>query len=123
MTRKFVVAVVFAAVAIGAACAEPPAVTNYSKSEVKSLIRTAHTAQQYQMLASYFKARQTSFEAQAQTEKQEWERRIQNTTGSYQKYPRPVDSSRNWYQYLIYKADQMGQQAAHFESLAAAAPQ
>ena len=54
----------------------------YSKAEASSLIRRAHTAEQYRMLASYFKARQTSFEAQAQAEKQEWERLSQNTTGN-----------------------------------------
>jgi hypothetical protein len=123
MTRTVAAVVTFAALTIGVACAESPTVAVYSKAEASSLIRRAHTAEQYRMLASYFKARQTSFEAQAQAEKQEWERLSQNTTGNSQKYPRPVDSSRNRYQYFTYKADQMGQQAKHFENLAAAAPQ
>jgi len=84
-------------------------------------IQDAHTAEQYHALAAYFKSRQTQFEQQAQSEKQEWERRSQNVSGPAAKYPRPVDSSKHRYEYFTYEADQMSQQAEHFESLSSSA--
>jgi hypothetical protein len=83
------------------------------------MIRDAHTAQQYHEIATYFESRQQSFEQQAQSEKLEWKRRSQNVTGPAAKYPRPVDSSRNRYEYFTYEAQQMAQQVQHFESLSA----
>jgi hypothetical protein len=83
------------------------------------MIRDAHTAQQYHDLAAYFRERQQYFEQQAQSEKIEWDRRSQITAASYQKYPRPADSSRNRYEYFTYEAQQMASQADHFESLSA----
>jgi hypothetical protein len=100
---------------------EPSSAVHYSHSEVQKMIREAHTPQQFETLASYFRTQQQSFEKQAQSEKQEWERRSQNVTGPGAKYPRPVDSSRNRYEYFAYQAGQMAQQAAHFESLSASA--
>jgi hypothetical protein len=85
------------------------------------MIADAHTPQQYQALATYFRSRQQVLEQQAQSEKLEWDRRSQITAASYQKYPRPADSSRDRYEYFTYEAQQMSQQAAHFESLAAPA--
>ena len=41
--------------------------------------------------------------------------------GMAAKYPRPVDSSRNRYEYFLYEAGQMSQQAEHYESLSARA--
>jgi hypothetical protein len=96
-------------------------VSHYSQTEVRQMIRDAHSVEQYKTLASYFRARQQAFEQQAQSEKQEWDRRSQIAAASYQKYPRPADSSRNRYEYFTYEAGQMSQQAAHFESLSATA--
>jgi hypothetical protein len=96
-------------------------VSHYSQTEVRQMIRDAHSVEQYKTLASYFRARQQAFEQQAQTEKAEWDRRSQVTAAIYQKYPRPADSSRNRYEYFTYEAAQMSQQAAHFEGLSATA--
>lgn len=98
------------------AAASPSA--TYSHTELKAMIRSAHTQQQYQDLASYFRTRQQYFLQQAAAEKVEWERRSQNIVGIEAKYPRPVDSSRNRYEYFSYEADQMRIQADHFQSLA-----
>ena len=106
---------------IGVVQARAADVSHYSQTEVRQLIRDAHSVEQYKTLASYFRARQQAFEQQAQSEKAEWDRRSQNTTGISQKYPRPVDSSRNRYEYFTYEAAQMSQQAAHFESLSVTA--
>lgn len=104
---------------ISLARSEPDLTANLSKTEVKQMVRGAHTAQQYRALAGYFSARQKKFEEQASSEKQEWERRSQNVTGPAAKYPRPVDSSKNRYDYFSYEANQMGEQAAKYENLAA----
>lgn len=103
------------------AAAQPsaPTVPNYSHAEIKQMIRTAHTGDQYQELATYYRARQQSFKQQARSEKTEWVRRILNETGPAEKYPRPVDSSRNRYEYFEYEAGKMGEQAARYEGLLA----
>jgi len=121
MNSKVYVACMVVALAAGsgAARAESSTPVKYSNSELKQMEQEAHTPQQYQALATYFRSRQQNFEQQAQAEKAEWERRSQNVTGSAAKYPRPVDSSKNRYDYFTYEAQQMSQQAAHYESLAA----
>jgi hypothetical protein len=96
-----------------------PTIPNYSTSEVKKMIHEAHTPQQYQTLAQYFKAREQNYDEQAASEKAEWQRRSQNVSGPAAKYPRPVDSSKNRYEYFEYEAQQMSNQATHFESLLA----
>jgi hypothetical protein len=101
--------------------AQPTSAPHYTHSELRKMIQEAHTDQQYKVLASYFRSQQQTFERQAQAEKVEWDRRSQNVTGAVAKYPRPVDSSKNRYEYFTYEAQQMGQQAAHYESLASGA--
>jgi len=103
--------------AAGMAYAESQTGTEYSRAEVQSMIRSAHSTQQYLALATYFKSRQEAPEKQAMAEKAELDRRSQITAAVYQKYPRPVDSSRSRYEYFTYQANQMGQQAAHYENL------
>lgn len=95
---------------------------NYSSSQLKTMIREAHTQQQYQALADYFHARQQQFEQQAAAEKVVLDSLSQNIGGPAAKYPRPVDSSRNRYEYLMEKANQMSAQAGHFAALAASRP-
>jgi hypothetical protein len=107
--------------ATGIVFAESPASVGSGQSSLQKMIREAHTPQQYQQLASYFKAQQQTMQQKAQEEKAEWQRRSQITVSVAQKYPRPVDSSRNRYEYFAYEADQMGRQAAHYESLSAGA--
>ena len=60
----------------------------------------------------YFRAQQTKYQRQAQEEKAEWERRSQNVTGPAAKYPRPVDSSRDRYEYFEYKVGLLVQNRA-----------
>ncbi|MGO9794509.1 MAG: hypothetical protein ACLPLZ_00255 [Terracidiphilus sp.] len=121
MTRFTTLAltVAVAVSATGLIYAQPPDHRSYTQSEIKQMIRDAHTAQQYHDLATYFQGRQQYFEQQAQSEKIEWDRRSQITAASYQKYPRPADSSRNRYEYFTYEARQMASQADHFDILSA----
>lgn len=92
--------------------------SRYSKAEIKQMERNAHTTQQYHTLSAYFSDRERWFEQQAQSEKQEWERRSMNSSGPAAKFPRPVDSSKNRYEYFTYEASQMNQQAAKYQTLA-----
>jgi hypothetical protein len=98
--------------------AAPPSAT-YSHAQLQAMMREAHTQQQFQVLATYFRARQQHFKEQAAAEMVEWDRRSQNVVGPAEKYPRPVDSSRNRYEYFSHEAAQMGQQAARYELMAA----
>jgi hypothetical protein len=119
MTRKIQVLAAIAAFTVSAGLAHAQNAMNagMSPAQAEQMLHSARTVEQYQMLAGYFHARQLVFEEKAQVEKAEWDRRSQITAASYQKYPRPADSSRNRYEYFTYEAQQMAQQAAHFESL------
>jgi len=123
MTHKMQVLAAIAAIVITAGLARGQNSMNagISDAQAQQMLRSAHTVEQYHMLASYFHARQLVFEEKAQAEKQEWDRRSQVTAASYQKYPRPADSSRNRYEYFTYEAQQMSDQAAHYENLSASA--
>ena len=104
---------------VASARAEDVSTAHYSRAEVQKMMRTAHSAEQYRVLARYFRAQEAHFNQEAQSEKQEWERRNENVTGIAAKYPRPVDSSRNRYQYFVFEANETGQRAAHYEALEA----
>jgi hypothetical protein len=81
---------------------------HYTQSELKKLINEAHTSDQYDVLARYYSNEQRAFLQKAADEKQEWARRSQFTTSISAKYPRPVDSARNLYEYYSYKASEAG---------------
>jgi hypothetical protein len=106
---------------IGHGYADDSANQQFSKGELHKLVREAHSTDQYRALAKYFRAQQIKFQQQAQAEKAEWERRSENVTSIAAKYPRPVDSSRNRYEYFTYEAAQMDQRASHYENLGAGA--
>jgi hypothetical protein len=123
MTRKIQVLAAIAAITVSAGLARAQNSMNagISHAQAEQMLRSAHTVAQYQMLASYFHARQVVFAEKAQSEKTEWEQRSQNVSGSAAKYPRPMDSSRNRYEYFTSQAQQMSAQAAHYESLSTSA--
>jgi len=77
-----------------------------SSSQVKQLAQTAHTPAEFTQLAAYYNVQQKQYSKKAAEEKLEWERRSQNTTGINQKYPRPVDSARNLFEYYNFKASE-----------------
>jgi hypothetical protein len=90
---------------------------HYTHAQVKQLVRDAHTPDQYKTLASYYDAQQKSYLQQAADEKREWDRRSQNAVGVAAKYPRPVDSARNLYEYYMYKASEAGSLTAKYAQL------
>jgi hypothetical protein len=77
-----------------------------SSSQVKQLAQTAHTPAEFTQLAAYYDVQQKQYSQKAAEEKLEWERRSQNTSGINQKYPRPVDSARNLFEYYTFKASE-----------------
>jgi hypothetical protein len=117
MNRKIKIVTLLVVLTTGFAYAESQASTEMSRAELQTMVRSAHSTLQYQTLATYFRFRQQALQKQARAEIAEWDRRSQITAAVTQKYPRPVDSSRNRYEYFTYEANQMGQQAAHYESL------
>jgi hypothetical protein len=90
-----------------------------SQREIHSLVRNAHTPAEYTQLASYFHQQETGYRSKATAEKLELDRRRMITTGPYQKYPRPVDSAQNLYDYYVASADAAAARARHFDQLAA----
>jgi len=92
--------------------------THCTKAQVKELALNAHAPTQYAVLASYYGAQKADYLHQAAEEKKEWERRAQNVTGVAAKYPRPVDSARNLYEYYMYKASKAETLQAKFSQLA-----
>ena len=96
-----------------------PVGAKVSSSQLKKMTADAHTPDQYAAIAAAYAQQQAGYQAQADEEKQEWARRSTNIMLTAAKYPRPVDSARNLYEYYAYKAAQAGQFAAKYSKLAA----
>src|ERR1019366_9484707 len=92
---------------------------HYTKAQVKELALNAHAPAQYAVLVSYYDAQKADYLRQAAEEKKEWERRSKNVSGAFGKYPRPVDSARNLYEYYLYKAYKAETLQAKYSQLAA----
>jgi hypothetical protein len=102
------------------AASSPETGANYTQAQLRQLVHNAHAPAQYTALANYYGERQNSYLQMAAEEKQEWVSRSQNITSVAAKYPRPVDSARNLYEYYIYKASEAETLAAKYSRLAAA---
>jgi hypothetical protein len=99
----------------------PPGGAPVSTTQIKQIIREAHTADQYRTIAAYYDERHAKFSKEAADEKMEWVRRSENTSGPAGKYPRPVDVARNLYDYYAHEADEAAMQASKFYQFAAGA--
>jgi glutamate/tyrosine decarboxylase-like PLP-dependent enzyme len=93
--------------------------TQLTKAQAKQLLHSAHTPDQYRVLADYYGNREKYFQQQAAEERHEWIRRSQNVIVVAAKYPRPADSARNHYEYYASKQKEAGQSAEKFAHLAA----
>ena len=102
------------AVSIGALAAVASAQTasgsesQYSKKQIKQMMRDAHTPEQYRVLGEWFQSQKRMFAEKAIAEKKEWEQRV----GGYK-----VDPARNLYDYYIQQEKEMGAWAADYERL------
>lgn len=97
----------------------PESGTHYTQAQLKKLARSAHSPDQYRVLATYYGERQKFYLQRAAEEKKEWERRSYNIVSVGAKYPRPVDSARNSYEYYMAEASESGALEAKFSRLAA----
>jgi hypothetical protein len=92
---------------------------HYTQGQLKQLARGAHAPEEYRTLASYYGERQRIYLQKAADEKAEWERRSQNVMGVLAKYPRPVDSAKNLYEYYMAEAADAAKLEAKYSALAA----
>jgi hypothetical protein len=88
------------------------------RSHLKQLAREERSQEQYMAFADCYKQLQKNYLQQAAEEKQEWTRRSQNVMALAAKYPRPVDSARNLYEYYLSKASEAGELSAKYSQLA-----
>src|SRR5215475_9083491 len=119
---KFAVSLItigMAAASLAQSAIAPASTDNndYSRSEIRQLVREAHTPAQYHVLADYYAHQHASYQQQAAEEKQEWERRSMNVSGPAAKPPRPVDSAKNLYEYYVWEADRASSFASHYRQL------
>ena len=114
-------AVLLACVSVGSA--QTPAAGNaaphYTNSQLKQMMREAHTPEQYSALVAYYSSRRQEFLQKSAEEKLEWERRSQNIMSIAAKYPRPVDSARYLYEYYMQEAAEAGALSAKYGRLLA----
>jgi hypothetical protein len=82
------------------------------------MTRDARTPEQYKNLASTYAKQQAYFLRVAAEEKAEWQRRSQNIVSINAKYPRPVDSARNLYEYYVREASEAGTFSAKYDQMA-----
>jgi hypothetical protein len=90
-----------------------------SSAQLKQMAREARTAEQFNTLVACYEKVQKKYLEQAAQEKQEWERRSHNVMATAAKYPRPVDSARNLYEYDMSKASEAKGYSTKFSRLAA----
>jgi len=123
MTRKHFAVCILSLVLTGVANAQgaassPDTGANYSMAQLKELARNAHEPEQYKVIAGYYGEQQAHYLQLAAQEKKEWSKMNQNVAGSSAKYPRPVDSARNLYEYYMYKASKAGKSEAQYSRMA-----
>ena len=85
----------------------------YVRSELKRMVRTAHTPEDFERLATYFDDREQEFHKKAEDEKRELNRCLAIPYTS-SKYPTPADNARGLLQYYQLKADELGQRATAY---------
>lgn len=94
--------------------AQPRDHAHFTRSELRRLIRNAHTDEQYQTLATCFRALETHFRRKAADQDQEYQRLRFRTLPA--KYPTPADSAKGLRDYYRYRAAQADVMAAKFEA-------
>ena len=124
MIRKlFAFSVVSIALATAASAQEAVSLSGshsrYTHSQLKQMTREAHTPEQYSALADYYTGLQREYLRKAEEERQEWLRRSQGVTWMGAKAPRPMDFSREAYQYDMSRAGKAEAAAAKYGQLAA----
>ena len=123
MTRNLFATCILSLAITGAANAQgaassPETGAHYTQAQLKQMALNAHAPAQYTALANYYGQQRSDYLQRAAEEKLEWDRRSQNIMSVAAKYPRPVDSARNLYEYYMYKASEAGTLEAKYNRLA-----
>ena len=115
--------VIFALTAgtVRAAQKDSPNEPEYTGSQIRNLAREAHTVEQYTALADYYAVSQRKYKRKAAQEMRLWALRSEMTNPLREKWPRPVDSARNLYEYDEYQLAQSAALFAKYDRLADAA--
>jgi hypothetical protein len=92
--------------------------TSMTPQQAHSLIKSAHSNEEYRQLSGYFHQQEAVYRAKAADERLERDRRAQVNAGLYQKYPRPVDSAQSLYESYVSTADNAALRARHYDQLA-----
>ena len=93
--------------------------TSYTHAQLKQMERDAHTPEQNKALANYYGTKQKDYAQLAAEAKQEWLQRSENAPAvAAAKYPRPVDSARNLFEYYTQKASDAATLSAKYDQLA-----
>lgn len=124
MVRNVFATLILSLAIAGAAHAQATASSSVNgapttQTQLNQLALAAHSPAEFKTLASYYGDREAMYLHKAAEEKAEWERRSLITVSLAAKYPRPVDSARNLYEYYIYKASEAATQQAKYTQLAA----
>jgi hypothetical protein len=90
----------------------------FTGAQIRKMVREAHTPEQYSDLADYYAIRQRMFKQKAREEMRLWAERNAMINPIYEKWPRPVDSARNLYEYYEYRAGECAKLEAKYSRLA-----
>jgi hypothetical protein len=103
--------IIVSSISVSGLCQNVPAShPTYDRSELKQMVRTAHTSEDFERLATYFEDKEQEFRKKAEDEKRELDRRLAMPYAS-PKYPTPADNARGLLQYYQLKADEFEQRA------------
>lgn len=105
-----------------ALAAKPGARPEYSTAEIRQMARDAHTVEQFSALADYYQVQRRMYQRKAAHQMHLWAERNAVMTPLSEKWPRPVDSARNLYEYYLQMADESASLVEHYNKLADAAP-
>jgi hypothetical protein len=85
----------------------------YDHSELKQMVRSAHTSEEFERLAIYFDDKEQEFRKKAENQKRELDRCLAVPYTS-SKYPTPADNARGLLQYYQLKAEEFAQRATAY---------
>ncbi len=112
--KAIAVMIILLSVSVSGPCQNAPAShPKYHRSELKRMVRTAHTSEEFERLATYFEDKEQEFRKKAEDEKRELDRRLASPYAS-SKYPTPADSARGLFQYYQLKADEFEKRATTY---------
>ena len=92
--------------------------SHFTGGQIKHLARTAKTEEDFTQIANYYWARQREYNRKAHEELIEWGRRNGIYSPAMEKWPRPVDSARNLYEYYRYEEAQSARLFAKYSKMA-----